>query len=456
MTGKQLHSSAPTAVVLSGNLGPAKTLRSINQIALAITRSLGRQRVPIYRFHPDRSLYDLNSRYCTHIECPNLYDERDGLVDALKDFAKSLPAKPVLFSASDGAASFVSQRLSVLESFFAVPGPSWECVNTIQNKQRLYERAGQVGLAIAKTAFPTSRDELLSVVNSMSYPAVVKPLTSHHWKTAKVVEAIGHKKAIEVAGPDELIEAYDRVGSIEPRLMVQEIIPGPDTRLLTFLGYIGCDGRPLAGCVRMKLRQSPPRFGYCCLTETVRDREVLHSATTLLTALDYRGIGCVEFKRDPRDGILKLIEINARAVRTTGAAIGAGVDLPYIAYRDSIGRRLPRCFKYRSGLRWMHLRDEMLAARELIRQGQLTLRQWVKVFHGPLVFCEWANDDPWPFILVWRQFASHCIRRLAARARTWIHSKLPRVHKTPVPGRQVPESKPLMPDGKTGRMRQAW
>lgn len=415
MTQKRLSSSTPAAVVLSGNLGPPKTSRSANQIALAITRSLGRHGVGVYRFHPDRSLCDLDSRYCTHVPCPNLYDDPGRTLRALIDFAKNQPAKPVLFAGSDGTVSFISRNSNELEKFFEISGPSAECVRTIQDKQQLYVRAMQVGVTIPKTLFPTSRTELISIADSMNYPAIIKPLTSHHWKTKKVVEAIGSKKALKVTSPKDLIEAYDRVGHLEPRIMVQEIVLGSDKRLLTFLGYMNRDGEVSAGCVRMKLRQSPPGFGYCCLTETIHDGEVMKLSIRLLKALEYRGIGCVEFKRDRRDEVLKLIEINARAVRTTGAAIGAGVDLPYIAYRDSIAQPLGKCFKYRAQVRWIHLRDEMLSARELIHQGELTFWGWTRVFRGSLVFCEWARDDPLPFLIAWRQFTARCIRRICAR-----------------------------------------
>lgn len=415
MTGKQLRRGLPAAVVLSGNLGPTGNLRTMNQIALAITRSLGRRGVPVYRFHPDRSLYDLESRYCTHVPCPNLYDDEDGLSASLGSFAAGLDARPVLFAASDGAADFISRNSDALEPLFAVSSPPSECVGAIQDKRRLYERAQQVGVAVPKTYFPADAGELASAARSIRYPAVLKPLTSHHWKGEAVVRAIGHVKAIEVADPEALTEAYERVAPLAPSLMVQEIIPGEDARLLTFLGCLGRDGRALAGCVRKKLRQSPPGFGYCCLTETVPDREVLDASLRLLSALGYRGIGCVEFKRDPRDGILKLIEINARAVRTTGAAVGAGVDLPYIAYQDAVGRPAPPCFKYKKGMRWIHLKDEMLAARELIHKGELTLWQWSGIFRGHLVFAEWARDDPRPFFLAWRPFVSRVLRRICRR-----------------------------------------
>jgi len=46
----------------------------------------------------------------------------------------------------------------------------------------------------------------------------------------------------------------------------------------------------------------------------------------------------VEFKRDPRDGKFKLMEINPRLWQWHGLAAACGIDLPRIAYADSSAR----------------------------------------------------------------------------------------------------------------------
>jgi D-aspartate ligase len=389
----------PSAVILSGNIGTKKTT-SMNEIALALTRSLGRKGVQVYRFHPDRSLVDLNSRYCIHVTCPNLYDDESGLIDALIAFSNSKQVKPVLFPSSDGATQFIARHEGQLRPYFALTSPPWSCVSEIQNKQRLLERARQADVAIPETYFPTCQEETDNIARSLSYPAVVKPLTSQHWKQPEVIAAIGPVKAVTVTGPEELSDLYRKVAPLAPDMMVQEIIPGGDERLLTFLGYISQDGTPLAGCVRKKLRQYPPGFGYCCLTETVIDPEIMELSIRLLKVLNFRGICCVEFKRDPRDGQPKLIEINARAVRTTGVAIAAGVDLPWIAYQDMISPNRPTpVFDYIVPMRWIHLKDEFQAALDLIKAGQLGLREWLRIFHGRIVTAEWAWDDLRPGVM---------------------------------------------------------
>jgi predicted ATP-grasp superfamily ATP-dependent carboligase len=74
------------------------------------------------------------------------------------------------------------------------------------------------------------------------------------------------------------------------------------------------------------------RDGYCSPTGTVETPKIMDRALRLLKALNYRRIGCVEFKRDPRDGQTKLVDNKARAVRKSGIATAAGVDPAWITY----------------------------------------------------------------------------------------------------------------------------
>jgi len=404
------------AVILTGNLGPPRVPKTAGEISLALTRSLGRRGVPVFRFHPERSQIDLESRYCTHVPCPNLYDDEPGLVAALLAFSRDHGGRPVLFPAADGAVEFVARHERQLGRAYALACASWECIRQIQDKQRLLEHAARVGVPIPATSFPRCAEELEQFAATLDYPAAVKPLTSHHWKRPEVAAVVNGAKAVVVHDPRELLALYRRVAPLAPNLMVQEIVPGEIDRLLTFLGYMGRGSVPLAGCVRKKLRQYPPGFGYCCLAETVRDAEIMELSLRLLSSLGYEGIAGVEFKRDPRTGEAKLIEINARAVRTTSTAIGAGVDLPWIAYRDltSDGPLTP-LFDYKVPVRWVHLRSEIRAAAPLIRSGELSVWEWVRGLRGPRVSAVWAWDDPKPGILNVTLPAIHRLSRFARR-----------------------------------------
>ena len=404
------------AVVLTGNLGKPSG-RSINESALAVTKSLGRQGIRVFRFHPDKSLVDLSSRYCTHVRCPNLYDDPSGLVQALLTFAIEQKTRPVLFSASDGASQFIADHEQTLKEHFLITSPSAACIAKTQHKRELIELARSMRFPVPKTFFPTEVSELPAIAATLSYPVIVKPVYSPDWKRAEVVAALGKHKALKITEARLLIEQCQILLALKNSFMIQEIVPGPDENLITFLGYFDRSGRVLAGAVRKKLRQFPPEFGYCCTTESVDDPEVFDLAVKLMDGLGYAGIGCIEFKRDPRDGVPKLIEINTRAVRTSMLAIAAGVDFPLIAYRDSVNPgSVQPVLRGKVPVRWVHLRDEIWAAWSLLWHGQLSFFAWAGGFFGkPIVLAEFSLDDMWPGILLWSHIPTQLLKHLRKR-----------------------------------------
>lgn len=407
------------AVILSGNLGNTPGKKSMNEAALALTRSLGRHGVKVYRFHPDCSLFDLESRYCTHVPCPNLYDDPQGLAQQLVAFAREVGCKPVLFPASDGAAQFIADHEGLLAEAFALSSPNASCIARTQHKRELIEVAESLGVPVPATFFPSSVAQLRDIAGRVNYPLIVKPLYSPDWKRPAVTAVFGVMKALKVSSPAELVDKCSTLLTLGSTFMVQEIISGPDENLITFLGYAGRDGEILTGCVRKKLRQFPAGYGYCCATESTDDPEVFDLSMKLLRSLDYRGIGCAEFKRDPCDGLPKLIEINTRAVRTSMLAIGAGVDFPWVAYQDltGIGPAEPS-FDVKVPVRWVHLRDELWAAGGLILQRRLSFIDWAKGYIGkPLVTAEFSWDDARPGLLLWMQIPAQLFKRLWQKVR---------------------------------------
>lgn len=413
----QTNQTDTPAVVLSGNLGATSGKLSINEAALALTRSLGRHAVQVFRFHPDKSLADLKSRYCTHVSCPNLYDDPLALVDALVDFSKKFGTPPVLFPASDGAAQFIADHERALEEHFIFSSPDAVCIGKTQHKSTLIQISDSIGIPVPKTIFPTDASELPAIARQVSYPVIVKPIYSPDWKRPAITSVFGRVKGLEVFDARQLVEQCRTLISLKSEIMIQEIISGPDENLITFLGYFGHDGRVLSGCLRKKLRQYPAGFGYCSLTESVDDQGIFDLAVKLFKALHYRGIGCAEFKRDPRDGKPKLIEINTRAVRTSMLAIGAGIDFPWVAYRDCVtpGTVEP-VLHGKVPVRWVHLRDEIWAASSLILRGELSLGKWIKGFLGkPIVVAEFSWDDVWPGLIFWAQIPHQILKILLKR-----------------------------------------
>jgi D-aspartate ligase len=72
----------------------------------------------------------------------------------------------------------------------------------------------------------------------------------------------------------------------------------------------------------------------------------------LLQAIDYYGLVEVEFRRDPRDGEFKLLDINARTWGYHSLGTAAGVDFAHMLFEHQMGRPVIPA-RARIGVNWM-------------------------------------------------------------------------------------------------------
>ena len=123
------------------------------------------------------------------------------------------------------------------------------------------------------------------------------------------------------------------------------------------------------------------------------------SGRLFATRAGLRGLVNVEFKRDGRDGNLRLIECNPRITAANELVRRAGVDFAGIAYDRALGRdigSLPDSF--RDGLhQWLPSRD-FKAYREYRARGELTTSAWLLSLAHRQCIPAFALDDPMPLL----------------------------------------------------------
>ena len=409
----------PTAFVITHESDRERSEKNkgISIIALTLMRSLGRRNVSVVRVHPNHLDHSLSSKYCSAVEiCPNLYDSEEDVVKFLTKIAPRYPGMKVLIPASDDCSLFLARHENELSAEFAILNPNADTMRQLRNKRLQYELAGSADVPIPETYFPEQVEEVREIAKSLEhFPYVIKPLEAQKWRLSDFSSVSNGRKAITVHTAEEMILEYERIAQYDQDIMIQEIVPGKDENLLTFLAYCSGDGKPLAYCVRRKLRQYPVDFGYCTATVSCHNVSVENQSRRLLEKCNYRGIVGIEFKYDSRTDSYKLIEINTRSVNTTGLSIGCGVDLPYIAYADTIGERETVPSDWQDGVTWVRLYQDFLAARELRRRGTLTYFGWLKSISGKRTHAILAWDDMRPFFEFYWQRARQTMRRLLGK-----------------------------------------
>lgn len=404
--------SIPTAFVITHISNPNQKTMSMSIIALTIARALGRKGVRVVRIHPNHLDYSLKSKYWSNIEiCPDFYESEENLLKFLLGLEKKYDSPRILIPASDDCAYYVAKYQDKLNRVYEMPVPQNNVMEKLTNKKSQYEVAQSLGLPIPETYFPESIDDVKKLVQEINnYPYVIKPTVAHKWRLAANNNISQGKKGHTVHNAAELLNKCEEIGIDTQEIMVQEIIGGRDERLFTFLSYFNKNSEPLAYCIRSKIRQSPIDFGYCTLTETCYDTIVEKQSIKLLKSIGFHGISGVEWKLDPKTHQYKLIEINPRAVNTTGAAIACGVNLPYIAYLDKIKQNIEPVTQWKDGIKWIWFTQDIWAAKELNKNGRLSFYEWWKSLKGVRVHAIFAIDDLRPFIGYALQFITDIIQ----------------------------------------------
>jgi D-aspartate ligase len=295
---------------------------------LAAIRSLGRAGVHVLALDHRPSALGFRSRYAQPVLTPDPQDEA-AFVSFLEGLELEAPA-PV-FATHDEPLNAIARAASRFGGKFLYPFPSWDVLGRVQTKRGQLEAAEEAGIPIPRTAYPSSAEEARAAADDFGFPVLVKPSSTEGFKRRFL------RQAFRCESADEVAAAYADAEPYEP--LVQEVVPGGDEELYTLGSYVAADGEALGLFSGHKLMQVPPGVGTCRVGEAVWVEEVVQQGLALLEAMGFHGLSQVEFKRDPRDGAYRLMEINPRLWQWHGLAAACGVDLPRIAYADLTGDR---------------------------------------------------------------------------------------------------------------------
>lgn len=353
---------------------------------LSTVRSLGRQGIPVWLLTSPH-MVAWTSRYVRRtLTWPE--GEAKQLEYLLNLGERHDLAGWAVFPTDDRVAALIARHHDLLSKQFLLTTPPWEIMKRLHDKRLLHRLATELGIDQPWTACPASREELAEL--DCTYPVILKPAMKEE------NNPFTFAKAWKVEDREELFIRYDQAcAQVDSNLiMVQKVIPGYGQ---DFAYAALCrEGEPLASLVAWRHRQYPIGFGRASTyVETIHMPEIEESAKRLLTSTSLTGIAHVGFKRDPRDGRYKLLDVNLRAWGSQSLGRQAGIDFPNLLWRLVHGEPVPKMHAP-AGLRWVRLATDLPAAALLFRERELTLGAYLRSFRGPMEFAVFAADDPLP------------------------------------------------------------
>lgn len=341
------------------------------------------------------------------------------LLSALMKFAEAEAAKgfakPVLVPSSDSYVEFVIAHHEQLAGCFAFQASYRDGLAArIMAKDSFAALCAEAGLAMPQSAERT-RTSLLENPPAIPFPWMVKPAEIH-----RIKEAMAGSKGWIVRSAEELRSTADQIPEDAGVLVVQEIIPGPESEIVVTCCHASESGEIEQLFAARKLRQFPPGFGSASLVQSASEPEAEALTRTLLQSIGYRGIAAAEFKREPRSGELKIIEVNVRP--SLWFSLSEAASRPVVAQAYRAMADLPALGEdaQQNGVRWRYAlkdtasaafyrkaRDFVLPAPDLNAVGAAS----------STVFPVFAVSDPRPAIAEGINFLQKATRRVLSRGK---------------------------------------
>jgi predicted ATP-grasp superfamily ATP-dependent carboligase len=361
---------------------------------LGIVRSLGRRGIPVCVIDDQHSVSQF-SRYATQVvRVKDLRDE-GRTVDNVLEVGQRYGLKGwVLFPTRDETVAAFSRHRDRLAEFFRVTTPGWDTVRWAWDKKNTYDRAAELGIPVPRTFNPRTEDELADLYSRL--PMALKPAVKENFFYATGA------KAWRAETPDQLRDLFRRaIRQIAPEeILIQEIIPGDGQQQYSYCAFFR-DGQALSSLVARRIRQHPREFGRAATyVETFASSdapELEELSLRFLKAIDYYGLVEVEFKRDPRDGKFKLLDVNARTWGFHSIGGPAGVDFPYLQYADQLGEPVERSVG-KAGVGWLRLITDIPTAAADLLSGHTNLGAYLQSLERTRVESVFSGDDLMPSI----------------------------------------------------------
>jgi D-aspartate ligase len=385
-------SRRPPAVLLGGD-----------ETAVPVARSLGRAGVPV-RALGKRSDPVRGSRHC--LEFVDL-QAGEGVQQRWLEWLLATEAGSVVLPCSDEGVELVARNRAALTERGLVPIEADDRkMLDVLDKERTHELAIEADVPVPRTMTVKNWDELTRAAGEIGFPAALKPLQAHKFRR------LFTQKGFVAERRSDLEEFFRMSEAAGVDMLVTEMVPGPD-QYHSFYTYLDERGEPLFTFTKRKLRQYPITFGAGVYHVMDWNEEVAELGLRFCQRSGLHGLLNVEFKRDARDGRLRMIECNHRFTASTALHLKAGLDVPLFTYNRLIGVAGPPLgWPYKEGIALWYPRADFRAFRAYRRAGQMTTAQYLRSLLRRQHFSLASLRDPGPLLVALRPSLRGVLRKL--------------------------------------------
>ncbi|WP_430789899.1 carboxylate--amine ligase [Virgibacillus flavescens] len=342
--------------------------------------------------YTEEERYGAESKYCSEkLIAPHYKNDSDAFIKFLIDYAKKQDEKPVLIPCHDSYVEVIDTKLDELKEYYLIPQTEQGLYTKVMNKDTLHQLAIEKGMKVPETIQVDDPDFYEKIDSIIQFPCLVKPTDSPSFVSKF------RKKLFKVHSREELDEALQQAKDADLDVIVQRIIPGFDNHMHTFDAYLNQDAKVTHWATCQKHRQYPINFGASVYIVQKHIPELYKIGSKFLEEIGFKGFAEIEFKKDAQTGDYYLIEINARITNFNQMLSEIGLNMPYITYMELTGNPLePKAIQSDTNTAFWYGYEDMLAVKEYVKTGQLSVGNVLKSLVRPKVNAIWDWNDPKP------------------------------------------------------------
>lgn len=394
-------------------IGPAKRPAVLVLGDYRPVLSLARELVPQgYRIIVARGFgegYCGHSRFVEEVwDHPPLANAK-GFIDALSNYLKVRPDIEVIYPVFEDYVRFIAEHEDRLPEGPVYATPDRNTVRATLDKMHMARLAKSLNVPTAAYEIVNDYAALIEAADAIGYPVVVRPQESG--------EGVAGKKALICRTPDELARELPVWPGFHATLMVQRYVEGP-----RYNHYFAARKGEVFRILETRIVETEEQdgTGYAVAGHTAGvSPDLMRHTERLLEAVDYTGVGLIQYMVNRETGEVTFVELNPRIVGSHVIAEATGLELSRLAI--DLVRHPDRKEQVRvgaSGVRYVWSYGAIRGLRKAVARGELNRMGALhalsaivgRAFDAP-VHMTFRWDDPLPTVMLFLSQAGP-LRRL--------------------------------------------
>ncbi|MDC8001205.1 ATP-grasp domain-containing protein [Aequorivita todarodis] len=281
--------------------------------ALIFAKQLAKAGYKVVLFCDSKLSYGYHTKYAhKKVLCPSTQKQTSIFHEFFLNYLENEKLEVVL-PMNDYSAKYLSEYKPILQDKVKFVIPDFSVFMKGYDKNQLMKVCAENGIPHPKTIDISTLEK--GAEPDFNFPALVKPN-----------ETTGARGFRKVESFEELWKVYEPIFKEFGNCHLQELIPegGMQYKVqLLIKDQIGINSTVIE-----KHRYYPINGGSSCFNHTVVNDELVKICTEVLRILGWEGFADFDLIEDPRNGIIKIMEINPRAPACIKASVISGVDFP--------------------------------------------------------------------------------------------------------------------------------